>query len=385
MTHSTEKLKIFHVIDSGGLYGAEVVLLNLMLAQQALGLKPQLVSIGTPENETKPVERRAAALSLPVFPVRMSAGLNFVGACRLLRLSRGEEGPVLLHSHGYKGNILLGLLPMAWRRQPLVTTLHGWTWTGQLSRMMVYEWFDALSLRLIDHVVLVNEKMAEHPRLRVLPQARRSVICNGISPIESKCIESAIYPESIREFCQRRFTILGVGRLSKEKNFTSLVRVTAALVREDFDLQLILLGEGRGRDELTALAANEGIVDRVLMPGYVEDVGTCMADCRIFAMPSLTEGLPIALLEAMQAGIPIVATRVGGIPSALAEGECGLLVSSGDDEELKNAIFEIYRNPDAARTRAGLASRRVRENYSSNRMAQEYLDVYQRVLTGIRA
>jgi glycosyltransferase involved in cell wall biosynthesis len=377
----TTRLKILHVIDSGGLYGAEVVMLNLMTAQQALGLDTLLVSVGTPEIATKPVETRAAALGLPVLPVRMKAGLNFKGACRLFRLAR-EEGAALLHSHGYKGNILMGLLPLVWRRQPLITTLHGWTWTGQFSRMMVYEWLDALSLRLIDHVVLVNERMAEHPRLRSLPAARSSVILNGIASVHSDGLAKADIPADVKAFCRRRFTMLGIGRFSPEKNFTSLVRVTASLVKAGCDLQLLLLGEGRGRGELIALAAALGITDRVLMPGYVEDVGTCLAVCQLFAMPSLTEGLPMALLEAMQAGTPIVASWVGGIPAALAEGECGLLVSPGDDDGLKNAVAEIYHHPYPAAARADNALRRVGDIYSSHRMAQEYLDVYQRVLAG---
>ena len=127
-------MKVLHVIDSGGLYGAEVMLLNLMSEQVAMGLEPILASIGDPGITEKPLETEAIRRGLPVKVFRMRPGPNVWGALKILRFARSELVG-LLHSHGYKGNILFGLMPRMLRRIPMVATVHGWTWTGGISRM----------------------------------------------------------------------------------------------------------------------------------------------------------------------------------------------------------------------------------------------------------
>ena len=139
-------MKILHIIDSGGLYGAEVMLLNLMGEQVALGLTPILVSIGDPGVAEKPLEAEAKRRGLRVEMFRMRPGPNILGAFEIMRFARGERAE-LLHSHGYKGNILFGFLPRFVRRMPMVTTLHGWTWSGGMTRMLLYEWLDSQSPR----------------------------------------------------------------------------------------------------------------------------------------------------------------------------------------------------------------------------------------------
>lgn len=369
-------MKVLHVIDSGGLYGAEVMLLSLMLAQREIGVQPLLVSIGTSEVGDKPVELRAAELGLAVSALRMKAGFNLAGARAIFRLA-AEEDFDLLHSHGYKGNILLGLLPLWWRKKPLVTTLHGWTWSGKLNRMMFYESLDAISLRFVDHVVLVNSLMDAHPRLKGIAAEQRSVIDNGIDLMAADDRIAEPPPPGIAEFVRHRYTVVAVGRFSPEKGFSLLLEAIALLVNQGLDLQLLLLGEGRQRDTLAALAQELNIAWRVRMPGHVANVSACLAACQLFVMPSLTEGLPMALLEAMHAGIPIVASQVGGIPCALQDGECGMLIQAGDLEDLKEAIRVAYENPVSLVELARAAQNRLKSKYTSQAMANNYAVLYQ--------
>ena len=369
-------MKILHIIDSGGLYGAEVMLLNLMSAQLAMGLEPVLVSIGTPGCPPKFIEVRAREKGLRVLPWRMRAGLNFRGARSLCRLAR-EEGASLFHSHGYKGNILLGLLPFIGRTIPVVTTLHGWTWTGRFNRMMLYEWLDALSLRRVDHVVVVSQQMLRYRRLESLPSRHRSVIPNGIDYSACDKQEEAALPPADLAFIAKRFTVVAVGRLSPEKGFSLLIDAIGELVLEGCDLQLLLLGEGGLRENLTAQASAMGIADRVRLPGYVEQVPLYLRQCQLFAMPSLTEGLPMALLEAMFTKIPILASRVGGIPEALMDGKAGLLVEPGQQEQLKQAIRLVYDLPNDSSEMVQRAKQHVQAEYSAWSMAERYRDIYE--------
>lgn len=371
--------KVLHIIDSGGLYGAEKVLLNLMAEQARQGLEPVMASIGELGIVEKDVETEALKRGLRVEKFRMRPGSNWLGAFAVLRFARRMKADIL-HSHGYKGNILFGLIPRRFRRLPIVATLHGWTWTGRLNRMLLYEWLDAVSLRFIDHVVLVNGMMENHHRLKELPDDRKSIINNGTDFASDKGPDSASLPTELRDFVERGFTVVGVGRFSPEKGFSSLIGAVADLIKEGLDLQLLLLGDGGLRGELEGQIKEWGVSDRVLMPGYVDNIHLFLKKCRIFAMPSLTEGLPMALLEAMGAGIPIVASRVGGIPDALGGGEAGVLIEPGDSDALKDALRCIFQAPEKMKECVALARERVEREYSSRKMAESYLKVYRQVL-----
>lgn len=377
-------MKILHIIDSGGLYGAEIMLQNLCAEQKRMGLEPLIASIGCPGEDEKPLEKEARRQGLRVEPFRMRPGPNIAGALRVMRFVRREKFDIL-HSHGYKGNILFGLMPKVLRQMPMVATLHGWTWTGGWDRMRVYEWLDRLSLRFIDQVVVVTEAMKAKVGIKNV-----SVVNNGI-PLDFKNSTGSTNSHNainatdpidpaIAAFCRNGFTIGAIGRLSREKGFDLLLKAFAGLVREGNDFRLALLGEGGLRGVLEDKARALGIQDRVLMSGYVENGRDCMPLFGLFVLPSLTEGLPIVILEAMAAGVPIVASRVGGIPEVLGNGDAGLLVEPGSVAAVRDGILETTRNPEASRQRAAKAHQRVTEHYSSHAMAEKYRQIYQSLL-----
>ena len=373
-------MRILHLIDSGGLYGAEVMLLHLMEAQVQLGLTPILVSMGGRDIPEKSIEAEARERGLSVEPFRMRAGFNIVGALRVLDFARAQQVSVL-HTHGYKGNILFGTMPRWLRRFPLVTTVHGWTWTGGVSRMMVYEWLDGLCLRRADAVVVVNEAMTSHPRLRAIRQHRLHTINNGI-PQRDLLDQAprAMLPQPILDFVRQETCIVALGRLSPEKGLDILLRAVAGLVQEGRDVRLVLLGDGSLRGELQQLAEQLGIGQRVLLPGFFAEASRLLGYFDIFALPSLTEGLPMVVLEAMQAGLPIMASRVGGIPQVLDHGTCGLLTPAGNVQAVQAGLRDIMENKEKAAKRVRAAKDRVHQLYSSQAMAEKYLTVYQKVL-----
>jgi glycosyltransferase involved in cell wall biosynthesis len=222
--------------------------------------------------------------------------------------------------------------------------------------------------------------MREHPWLRGRKLPGIEVVENGIPFAEAS--RPAARRQDVLEFCRQRVTIGAVGRLSREKGFDVLLDACAGLVAEGRDIRLAILGEGGRRAELEARAMALGMTDRFLLPGYVDGAGSYLQHFNLFALPSLTEGLPMVLLEAMRAGVPVVATRVGGIPDAFDLGKAGLLVTPGEVPSLKAGIAEILDLPAAARRRADEAAHRVRTIYSSEAMAARYLKIYQEVLQG---
>lgn len=372
-------MKILHVIDSGGMYGAEVMLLNLVEEQLRLGLQPVIASIGDPHIVTKPLELEAVRRGVRVEPFRMRPGPNLLGALNVVRFA-GKENFDLFHSHGYKANILLGMLPRSIRKLPVISTVHGWTSTRRMSKIALYEWVDALILRFIERVVLVNKAMWKKVRLRNL-----SVVNNGIPLCDENYgggSEEQHVPldRDIVGFCRGGFTVGAIGRLSKEKGFDVLLEAVKMVSATCHNVRLVVIGEGSEREELEARAKKLGIADVVMFPGYRDQASRYLACFDIFALSSLTEGLPLVILEAMRAGVPIIATRVGGVPEVLANGQAGVLVGSSDSPALSEGISALIENPGLRSRLAEYAQRLVAEKYSSTRMAEEYQSIYRSMM-----
>jgi glycosyltransferase involved in cell wall biosynthesis len=268
--------------------------------------------------------------------------------------------------------------------------------------MGIYEWLDSLSLRFIDAVVLVDQTMRSHPKLKKLNGVEFRVINNGIpflpdsapsnvhtftrSGAEAVMVEKVGGSEggergvrNIVEFCQRGFTLGSIGRLSDEKGFNFLIEALHALRQRGADVRLVIIGEGSQRPVLEKQISALGIDDYVSLSGYVRNAKQMIACFDVFVIPSLTEGLPISLLEAMQAQVPVVATAVGGMPEVLDHGRAGVLVDPGEPISLADEIMKYFLNPNLSRQTAARAFERVNSCYNSRCMAEGYLRIYEKV------
>ncbi len=380
-----ENKKILHIIDSGGLYGAEVMLLNLIEEQIVLGLKPIIASIGDNKTAEKPFETEAIKRGFNLIKFRMTPGPNIYGACTLLKFAK-KNNIDLLHSHGYKGNILLGFIPHFIRKIPIITTLHGYTSTRGLSKMRVYEWLDSMSHKFINSVVLVNKGMLSHPKLKNRNNIKFKIINNGIpitnsnnqinSNNSTNPINTSIVTPQIEKFCKNHFVIGSIGRLSTEKGFIYLIEALNQLKKKGVSARLIIIGEGSEREKLEKIIIKSGIKDNVLFTGYVKNANRFIPFFNVYAISSLTEGLPITLLEAMQAKVPIVATKVGGIPEVIKNNYDAILVNPCCPEQLVNAFYKIYNDNNFALKLTINAYKNLTRNYSSNNMASKYNKLY---------
>ena len=368
-----------HIIDSGGYYGAEIMLIHLMSEQHKMGIYSLLASVGLPGESEKQIEAEARQRYLPVKAFRMHPGPNFIGASKVLCYAIKNNFDIL-HSHGYKGNILFGLIPQCVRRLPLVSTLHGWTATEGINKMRFYEWLDSLSLRFIDTVVLVNDGMRNHPGMPKNIKNEFRVVNNGISQ-EVDASQMTLAPELVN-FCRQEhgYIIGAIGRLSKEKGFSYLIDALSILLEQGRNLRLLLLGEGGQRGFLETKIAKLGLGEHVRMPGYLLDAARYLRLFNVLVIPSLTEGLPITVLEAMRAGVPIAASRVGGIPNVLEDQTSAMLVPAADALALAEAIARLQDQPALGRILAGRAVEEFNRHYTSERMAIEYKRIYSRFL-----
>ncbi|MBN1472508.1 MAG: glycosyltransferase [Syntrophaceae bacterium] len=372
-------MRVLHIIDSGGLYGAEMMLLSLAEEQVKLGLEPIIASLGEKRINKKPFELEAIKRGLDIALFRMAPGLNITGALTVLRFAKSRHVGIL-HSHGYKGNILFGFIPFKFRGIPMLSTVHGYTSVSGLSKMRIYEALDIFSHKFIEAVVLVNKGMLSNAKLADRKGVTYHVINNGIPVLDNTAdSHDPIGNTPIKEFCTKKKIIIGsIGRLSTEKGFRHLIDALSIVRGKGIDAGLLIIGEGYQRSTLQKFIETSSLSDHVIMPGYFENAKRFLSYFDIYAIPSLTEGLPITLLEAMQARVPVIASHVGGIPFVL-ENETGYLFAPARPEAISDAIISVVNNREAAREKAEKAYRHFVANFSSLTMAENYRKLYNRL------
>lgn len=291
---------------------------------------------------------------------------------------RGLGSDVLL-CHGYKAN-LLGRIAARRVGVPAVAVSRGWTWQDR--RVRLYEWLDRRHLRLMDHVVAVSEGQAERVRkwCRV-PTERISVIRNSArlaafaesTPARDRLLD--VFPRDSRV----SRVVVAAGRLSPEKGFAVLIDAAASVLAADAGAGVVIFGEGVLRAELEHLVRARGLGDRVVLPGFRDDLDSLLAAADVVTLPSFTEGLPNVALEASAAGVPVVATAVGGTPEVVADGETGFLVAPGRPEKLAARLLQLLRD-DGLRTTLGNAGRaRMQRLFTFDAQAAAYLDLFARL------
>lgn len=365
-------MKILHVIDSGGLYGAEKMLLALVEEQVKQGLDPIILSVGDLNAGNKPLEIAANKQDLPLKVWRMKPGLNLFEAWKIVKWAKSEKVQVF-HSHGYKFNILLALMPRFLRGIPLITTVHGYVQPKQYTKMWYYEKTDQALLKFIDRVVVVSKPMLSLPCIKKLSEEKISFVNNGVA----NQLESRQLTPAITNFIQGgALKIIAIGRLAPEKAFDNLIMAVARLVNEDgIDIRLVIVGEGREKTVLKELIEANSVARNVLLAGYYDNAGSIINAFDSLVISSKTEGLPITLLEAMRAKVLIISTSVGGIPSVV-DNECAVLIQPNNQRELYQALLKVHQKNLDVETLTKNAFVKFNASFCAEVMAEGYSSVY---------
>ena len=175
--------------------------------------------------------------------------------------------------------------------------------------------------------------------------------------------------------------ILGTaGRLIALKGIEYLLRAAAALQAEFPGIGVEIAGAGPQREKLEETAAQLGLAGRVKFLGWVDDLHLVLPRWDVFVVPSLEEGFPIAALDAMAAGLPVVATSVGGVPELIEDGKTGWLVAPADVETLVSRLRPLLRDPELRRSMGATAQARVRDHFSLARMTRNFAQLYDELL-----
>lgn len=361
--------KILQLIETGGPGGAERVLVNLCesLKSRDFEVTAGLLKPGWLKDQ---LDRRA----VPVRMLRLSRPLDPVFLWRLYRLIK-ERGIELVHAHEFTMN-WYGSLAGRLAGVPVVATVHGKIYYPDAPRrramMRSVQWAGG-------QVVAVSDDIKSFLESKLGMRPVRS-LANGIDVHR--------FSKAERDEVRRELgippgdSVVGaVGNLYTVKGHAVLVEAAAAL--RDPRLHVVIAGRGDQEKPLRELAARLGLGDRLHLLGFREDVPRLLSAFDIYALPSFSEGQSLALMEAMAAEMPIVASRVGGNPELLEEGRSGLLFESGRADQLAERIGALLADPDQGKRMAAQARVRACRDFSLETMIDRYIDLYAE-LSGIR-
>jgi glycosyltransferase involved in cell wall biosynthesis len=281
---------------------------------------------------------------------------------RELRATRAD----LLVCHGYKADVL-GWIAARRVGIPVLSVSRGWT--GHTRKVRAYEALDRQMLRRMDGVVCVSEGQAIKVRRAGVPAERVHVIHNAIDPSRFAAGGGAARASG-RAALQALFAsprdhvVVGVGRLSPEKGFADLVEAARLVVQELPDAGFVIVGDGPSRQGLEAQLRDAGLAGHVVLAGFRADVDALLPGADVLAQSSHTEGLPNVVLEACAAGVPVVATDVGGTGEVVADGVNGRLVPAGAPRTLASRLLELLRDPVRRQAMGEEGCRIVRRDFA---------------------
>lgn len=372
------KPSILHIVGDSRFGGGTLVIAQLARAAKELGWDPYVLTTDPQSQEYYKVHGIGVLgmdlLWRSIHPLR-----DLRGFVRLVRLLRKERFDVV-HTHTSKGGMIGRLAAWLTRTPIVVHTVHGFAFheqSGWLART-VYSSLERLASHWCDAIVCVSEFHARWAlELGIGTPRKVFSIPNGVEAL----------PELPFDTCPRTRLELGIspevtllfsmGRLAPQKGFPWLIDAVALL--RDVHKRSVLLaiaGEGPLDEELREYARQRGVSEQVRFLGFRRDIPQLLAACDIVVLPSLWEGLSIALLEAMRAGKPIVSTTIESNLEVASHGNVALLVPAKDAEALASAILRLLQDSELRTTLASESTRVLREHYSEERVVAAYRDLY---------
>ena len=367
-------MRILLLSTSMGMGGADKQLLSAAQEMRARGREVRIVSL-TPLG---PMGLEARESGIPTESLDMRRGLpDPRGLLRLVRLVRAWR-PDVIHSHMVHANLMARVLRLFVRVPVLVSTIHN-VYEGGRLRMAAYRFTNGM----VDHMTIVSQAAADRfVGDRIVPSELLTVVPNGV--------ETELYrnlPPGTRDTTRRalgigeEFLWLAVGRFEIAKDYPNMLRAFARVRERQPDAVLVIVGRGTLQGESEALAESLGLGGAVRFLGVRSDVPEIMSGADGYVMSSAWEGMPMVLLEAAAAGLPIVSTIVGGNHEVVCDGTSGLLVPPRDAAALGQAMLRLMALPDAERRAMGERGREhVRAHYGLSRVVERWEAIYRQVL-----
>ena len=322
------------------------------------------------KDSTSAVVHAARQRGLAAWDFYTGGTFNPLTIFRLARWVR-RRNVRIIHSHGYKSD-LIGLPTARLAGCKIVTTPHGWS-LEQDKKLQFYEKADRALFCFMDRICPLSPELESGIRKHSSTTLVK-LIYNGVDIDEIRAAPPFPKADS------GEYVIGYIGRLVEQKDLATLLDAVRRIVAKRPNVSLMFIGDGPEKSDLQAQAARLGIRNHVKFFGFKTDAVRYLKTFDSFVLPSLMEGTPRCIMEAMAAAVPVVASDIAGNNVLVAHGKTGRLFSPGDSRDLAHQINYLIEHPDEAATMAIHGMERIEQSYSSRRMAKEYHTLYHELI-----
>ena len=359
-------MKVLHVHKLTGISGSEGHLLALLPALRASGIDARFLGLDVPGSDAPRFYERLDELGVPYRHVRCGSDLSPRLARDVVKAVRAER-PDLLHTHLVHADVY-GSIAATVTRTPFLSTRHN----DDRYLLGPFRYVDRSFARGVRRLIAISDAVRAFLEAAGHAPSKLITIHYGLDALPAAAsvptpAEAGIPPEAP--------LALAVGRLIAQKDHATLLRAFALVRERQPDARLAILGSGPLEAETRALADSLGLGSAVTLPGRTE-IGDWLERADVFVHTSRWEGFGIVLLEAMLAGLPVVATRVSAVPEVVVPGETGALVEAGDVDGVARELATLLGDADLRALWGAAGRERARTEFSVARMAERTIEVY---------
>ncbi len=373
---------VAHILGGREMGGIATVVFSLLEEQSRSG-NPILLAL---DDSTLAEIARRKGYRTDVFRASpLAAPVAFYRVVRLLQ----REHVALIHTHSVLAHIFGYFIKRWMRKVSFLMHVHASIQRELVSqenmflKRKLYAYAISVAFRSCDALIANSDAVRRDLIERGVSAGKISVIHNGVDV--EKIRLAANSPEAPRSLSERfgENRIIGtIGRFTPIKNQKLLLLAARTIVKQHPDVLFVLVGDGKERGRLEQMGRELGLEDKLIFTGWLNSPYPILSRMDILVLPSLWEGLGVTILEAMALGKPVVATRVGGIPEVVGDGETGLLVPSDDEEALASALHKLLSDPELAQDMGHRGKAVVEKRFPSTRTAREVEEVYESSMNG---
>lgn len=321
-------------------------------------------------------------VTIPVAMYRSSEKRDYFRVLRCIKILWSivkRERFDLIHTNGYFADIIS--IPVARILGiPIISTCHGFI-TNDV-KLHIYSFLDRKALLFANKIIAVSDEIKNGLVKVGINKSIIKVVQNSVDtyndPVLSNCNRKQI--RTMLNLIENEIVVGYVGRLSEEKGLRFLIEAIALLNEANIPSRLLLIGEGALRSQLERYTEEKYLKKQILFTGFQNQIDKWLPAIDVFVLPSMTEGTPIALLEAMAHGLPAVASSVGGIPSIIRSGQNGILTQPGNPNEIAKAICDLYKNEHLRLNLGNAAKITIREKFNVTDWARTIESEYFKLL-----
>jgi len=371
-----ERRRILHIRDSGGLFGGESVILTLARNIDRKLFHMRLLCMRRPDGKSEPFIAMARKIGVDVDPLEVRGRFDN-RAISSLRSYLKRNRIELIHTHDFKSDFY-GLMSACNLGIRKISTAHGSTRDSLLKRLYLLL-DEQIAYRCFDRVVAVSEDLRTRLSGKLIPGDKIELIQNGL---DMDLLDLKVGDSDVAFPARPGTKVFGViGRLYPDKGHALFLEAFAALARDHQDVFCVIAGDGPEKESIQKQIDASGLGGKVMCCGAVKDIRRLYDSIDYLVIPSLTEGLPYVLLEAMAMGIPVLATSVGDIPLLIRDGHTGYLVAPGDIESLARGMEDLISMPGQAHLMAKRGRKLVEDHYLAAGMVKKTEALYLSLLS----